>query len=72
MEHRSDTCSLMEVQALTSCHKRTNLSLSVFLGDPTEAKGIICKEVTVGSKTVPTTFFVVDVNRCYNVLLGQD
>jgi hypothetical protein len=33
--------------------KHTNLSLSGFAGDPTEAKGIICKEVTVGSKIVP-------------------
>jgi hypothetical protein len=41
--------------------KRTNLSLSGFSGDPMEAKGIIYKEVTVGSKTVPTTIFVVDV-----------
>jgi hypothetical protein len=52
--------------------KSTNLSLSGFAGDPTEAKGIICKELTVGSKTVPTTFFVVDVKGCYNVLLKQD
>jgi hypothetical protein len=41
-------------------------------GDPTEAKGIICKKVTVGSKTVPTAFFLVDVKGCYNVLLGRD
>jgi hypothetical protein len=59
------------------CHiegdlKRTNLSLSGFVGDPTEAKGIICKELTVGSKTVPTAFFVVDMKGCYNVLRGRD
>jgi hypothetical protein len=52
--------------------KRTNLSPSGFAGDLTEAKGIICKELTVGSKTVPTSFFVVDVKGCYNVLLGRD
>jgi hypothetical protein len=52
--------------------KRTNLRLSGFEGDPMEAKGIICKELTVGSKTMPTTFFVVDVKGHYNVLLGQD
>jgi hypothetical protein len=52
--------------------KCTNLSLSSFAGDPTEVKGIICKELTAGSKTVPTTFFVVDVKGCYNVLLGRD
>jgi hypothetical protein len=52
--------------------KRTNLSLSDFAGDPTEAKGIICKEITVGSKTVPTAFFMVDVMGHYIVLLGRD
>jgi hypothetical protein len=52
--------------------KRTNLSLSGFAGDWTEAKGIIYKEVTVGSKTVPTTLFVVDVKGCYNMLLVRD
>jgi hypothetical protein len=52
--------------------KHTNLSLSGFVGDPTEAKGIICKELMVGSKTLPTTFFVVDVKGCYNALLGWD
>jgi hypothetical protein len=52
--------------------KRTNLSLSGFTGDPTETKGIICKELTVGSKNVPTTFFVVEITGRYNVLLGRD
>jgi hypothetical protein len=52
--------------------KRTNLSLSGFVGDPTEDKGIICKELTVGSNTVPTAFFMADVKGCYNMLLGRD
>jgi hypothetical protein len=52
--------------------KRTNLSLSGFACDPTEAKGIICKEVMVGSKTVPMAFFVVDMKGRYNMLLTQD
>jgi hypothetical protein len=52
--------------------KCTNLSLSSFAGDPTEVKGIICKELMVGSKTMPTTFFVVDVKGRYNMLLSQD
>jgi hypothetical protein len=50
--------------------KCTNLSLSGFAGDLIEAKGIICKELMVGSKTVPMAFFVVDVKGHYNVLLG--
>jgi hypothetical protein len=54
------------------------LSLSLFKklghieGDPTEAKGIICKELMVGSKIVPMAFFVVDIKGHYNVLLGGD
>jgi hypothetical protein len=52
--------------------KHTNLSLSGFAGDPTEARGIICMELMVGSKTMPTTFFVVDVKGRYKMLLGWD
>jgi hypothetical protein len=50
--------------------KKTNLSLSGFLGEPAEARGIVSKELTVGSKIVPTTFFMVDIKGRYNVLLG--
>jgi hypothetical protein len=52
--------------------KYTNLSLSSFVGDPTEVEGIICKELMVGSKIVPMAFFMVDVKGRYNVLLSQD
>jgi hypothetical protein len=49
---------------------RTNMTLSGFSGKVNKAKGIILKELTVGSKTVPTAFFVVDVKGMYNILLG--
>jgi hypothetical protein len=52
--------------------KRINMSLSGFSGEPAEAKGIVSKELTVGSKTVPTAFFIVDIKGRYNVLLGRD
>jgi hypothetical protein len=52
--------------------KQTNMSLSGFVGETAEARGIVSKELTVGSKTMPTTFFVVDVKGRYNVLLGRD
>jgi hypothetical protein len=51
--------------------KCTNLSLSSFAGDPMVGKGIICKELMVGSKTVPTTF-MMDVKGHYNMMLGWD
>jgi len=37
-----------------------------------EAKGVIAMELIVGSKTVPTAFFVVDVKGRYYILLGRD
>jgi hypothetical protein len=52
--------------------KRTNLSLSGFVGEMSQARGIISKELTVGSKTTPTAFFVVDIRGRYNLLLGCD
>jgi hypothetical protein len=48
---------------------RTNMMLSGFLGEASEAKGIISKELTMGSKMVPTTFFMVDVKGRYNASL---
>jgi hypothetical protein len=49
---------------------KTNMMLSGFSGEASDMKGIISKELMVGSKTVPTTFFFVDVKGRYNVLLG--
>uniref|UniRef100_J3NCY2 Retrotransposon gag domain-containing protein n=1 Tax=Oryza brachyantha TaxID=4533 RepID=J3NCY2_ORYBR len=40
---------------------KTNLTLNGFTGEPTEAKGIISMELTIGSKTLPTAFFVAEV-----------
>jgi hypothetical protein len=52
--------------------KCTNLSLSGFAGDPIETKGIICKKLIDGNKTVPTAFFMVDMKGRYNMLLERD
>jgi hypothetical protein len=52
--------------------KQTNLSLSRFSGELAEARGILSTELTVGSKTLPTTFFVVEVKGRYNVLLRHN
>jgi hypothetical protein len=48
------------------------MTLNGFAGEANDTKGIVSKELTVGSKTVPTTFFVVDVKGKYNALLGRD
>ncbi|WVZ82538.1 hypothetical protein U9M48_029792 [Paspalum notatum var. saurae] len=39
---------------------KTNLTLNGFGGEPTEAMGVISMELTIGSKTIPTAFFVAD------------
>jgi hypothetical protein len=59
------------------CHKeeellKMNMMLSGFSGQASDAKGIISKELMIGSKTVATAFFVVDIKGRYNVLLGWD
>jgi hypothetical protein len=51
---------------------KTNMTLSSFLGEASDAKGIISMELTVGSKTILTAFFVVNIKGKYNILLGQD
>jgi hypothetical protein len=51
---------------------KTNMTLSGFSGNVSEAKGIISKELAVGSKTMSVMFFVVNVKGRYNVLMGHD
>jgi hypothetical protein len=51
---------------------KTNMTLSGFSVEASEAKGIIAKELMVGSKIVSTSFFMVDVRGKYNILLWGD
>jgi hypothetical protein len=37
-----------------------------------KARGIISMELTMGSKLLATTFFVVKVQGKYNIILGHD
>ncbi|KAK1610974.1 hypothetical protein QYE76_034647 [Lolium multiflorum] len=49
---------------------KTNITLSDFNGQA--AKGVLNVELTVGRKTIPTAFFIVDSKSNYAVLLGRD
>jgi hypothetical protein len=49
---------------------KTNLMLNGVLGTPMEARGVISMELTVGSKLLATTFFVVEVQDNYSIILG--
>jgi hypothetical protein len=51
---------------------KTNIALSDFNGQASEAQGVLNVDLTVGSKTVPTSFFIVNSKSTYIVLLGRD
>nr|CAE05825.1 OSJNBa0028M15.17 [Oryza sativa Japonica Group] len=51
---------------------KTNMVLKDFGGNPSETKGGLNVELTVGNKTIPTTFFVIDGKGSYSLLLGRD
>jgi len=51
---------------------KNDMMLKDFEGNVSPAKGEICVELTIGSKTLPTTFFVISGKGAYNLLLGRD
>jgi hypothetical protein len=51
---------------------KTNITLSDFNGQTSEAQGVLSVDLTVGSKTVPTSFFIINSKSTCNVLLGRD
>jgi hypothetical protein len=51
---------------------KTDMMLKDFEGNVSPAKGAICVELTIGSKTLLTTFFVINGKGAYNLLLGRD
>ena len=52
---------------------KTNMTVSgVGGGDPIGAKGVASMELTVGSKTLATVFFVSEVQGNFSLILGHD
>ena len=51
---------------------KTDMMLKDFEGNVSPVKGAICVELTIGSKTLPTTFFVISGKGAYNLLFGRD
>jgi hypothetical protein len=50
---------------------KTNMMINgVGGGDPIGAKGVASMELTVGSKTLATAFFVAEVQGNYSIILG--
>jgi hypothetical protein len=51
---------------------KTNLMLNGVGGNPMEARGNISMELSVGSKSLATTFIIVEVQGNYSIILGRD
>jgi hypothetical protein len=51
---------------------KTNVTLSDFNGQTSEAQGVLSVDLTVGNKTIPTSLFIINSKSTYNVLLGSD
>jgi hypothetical protein len=51
---------------------KTNITLSDFNGQASEAQGVLNVHLIMGSKTVLTSFFIVSSKSMYTVLLGRD
>ena len=50
----------------------TDLMLKDFGGNTSKNRGAINVKLTIGSKTLLTTFFVIDGKGSYSLLLGRD
>jgi hypothetical protein len=51
---------------------KTNMVLKDFGGNPSETKGVLNVELTVGSMIVSAIFFVINGKGSYSLLLGRD
>jgi hypothetical protein len=51
---------------------QTYMMLKDFDSAVSPARGAICVDLTIGSKTLPTTFFVINGKGSYSTLLGRE
>jgi hypothetical protein len=51
---------------------KTNMVLRDFASNPSNTRGVVHAELMIGSKTLITTFFVIDGKGAYSLLLGRD
>jgi hypothetical protein len=76
-----DTGAAVNIMSYSVLHKlghsvgdliKTNITLSDLNGQTSEAQGVLSVDLTVGGKTVPTSFFVVNSKGSCTILLGRD
>ena len=71
------TVNLVPYSTFRKLGKRTKdlcptvMKLTDFSDNISVTKGVVYVELTVGSKSLPTTFFVVDAKGTYSLLLGE-
>ena len=51
---------------------KTDMMLKDFKGVISPALGALCVDLTISSKILPTTFFVINGKCSYSLLLGRD
>jgi hypothetical protein len=51
---------------------KINVALKDFEGNTSEAQGVLIVELTIGSKTIHTTFFDISGKGSYNLLLRRN
>jgi hypothetical protein len=51
---------------------KTNVTLSDINGQASKAQGVLNVDLTVGSKTILISFFIVSSKSMYTVMLGRD
>jgi hypothetical protein len=51
---------------------KTNLMLNGVEGNPMEVWGVVSMELTIGSKSFATAFFIIEVQGNYNIIVGRN
>jgi hypothetical protein len=51
---------------------KSNLTLNGMGGNPMEARRVVSMELTIGSKSLLTTFFIVEVQGNYSIIFAHD
>jgi hypothetical protein len=51
---------------------KSNLTLNGMGGNPMEARRVVSMELTIGSKSLLTTFFIVEVQGNYSIIFARD
>ena len=76
--HNGSTVNAMPLRMLRALGRsisdmiETKVDVSSFTGEVSKTLGILPIDVTIGSKTALSAFFVIDSTADYNIFLGRD